>query len=102
MSRIESPRTKAPIVASAPEPGVELVLDSPLDDQLRPEPRELRERLPRVLADSDGEQLVDLLLDLRRRRYGSSCHGVGLLSWSCRTLGNLRRWLDGSSAIYIS
>ena len=29
-----------------------------------------------VIADPHGEQLVDLLLDLRRRRYGTS-HGVG-------------------------
>lgn len=32
------------LVAGPPQPGVELVLDCPLDDQLRPEPGELRER----------------------------------------------------------
>jgi hypothetical protein len=56
------------LIPSAPQPGVELVLDSPLDDQSGAEPRQLGERLARVLADSDGEQLVDLALDLRRRR----------------------------------
>jgi len=34
--------------------------------------------LPRVLAHPHGKQLIDLPLDLRRRRYGTS-HGVGLL-----------------------
>src|SRR5919109_1375881 len=43
---------------------------------LAPEPGELRQRLPRVLADPHGEQPVDPLLDLRRRRYGTP-HGVG-------------------------
>ena len=64
------------LVASTTQPGVELVLHRALDDQPRPELGELRQRLPRVLADPHGEQLVDLLLDLRRRRYGTS-HGVG-------------------------
>jgi len=32
-------------------------------------------RLARILAHSDGKQPVDLLLDLRRRRYRES-HGV--------------------------
>ena len=39
---------------------------------------ELRQRLARVLAHPHAKQPVDLLLDLRRRRYGTS-HGVGLL-----------------------
>jgi hypothetical protein len=56
------------LVAGPPEPGVELVLDRPLDDQPRAELRQLRERLARVLADSNGEQLVDLVFYLRRRR----------------------------------
>jgi hypothetical protein len=64
------------LVASAAQPGVELILDRALDDQPGPEPRELRQRLARVLTDPHGQQPVDLLLDLRRRRYGTS-HGVG-------------------------
>jgi hypothetical protein len=56
------------LITSPAEPGVELVLDRALDDQPRPELGELRERLAGVLADSHGEQLVDLVLDLRRRR----------------------------------
>ena len=36
------------------------------------------------LANSDREQLVNLILYLRRRRYGTS-HGVGLLLRLCRT-----------------
>ena len=66
------------LIARAAQPGVELVLDRPLDDQPRAELRQLRQRLARVLAHPHGQQLVDLLLDLRRRRYGTS-HGVGLL-----------------------
>ena len=38
-------------------------------------PRQLRKRLARVLADPNGKQPVDLPLNLRRRRYGTS-HGV--------------------------
>ena len=56
------------LIASPAEPGVELVLDRALDDQPRPQLRKLAERLARVLADSNGEQLVDLVLNLRRRR----------------------------------
>jgi len=56
------------LVAGAAEPGVELVLDRALDDQPRAELRQLGERLARVLAGSDGEQLVDLGFYLRRRR----------------------------------
>jgi hypothetical protein len=72
------------LIARPPEPGVELVLDRPLDDQPGAEPGELRERLARVLTDADSQQLVDLRFDLRRRRYGTS-HGVGPPSSSCRT-----------------
>src|SRR5918996_1944937 len=64
------------LIARAAKPGVELVLHSPLDDQPGPEPRQLRQRLARVLADPHGKQPIDLLLDPRRRRYGTS-HGVG-------------------------
>jgi hypothetical protein len=46
------------LVARPPQPGVELVLDRALDDQPRSELRELRELLARVLADSDGKQLL--------------------------------------------
>jgi hypothetical protein len=73
------------LVARPAQPGVELVLDRALDDQSRPQLRELRERLARVLTDPHGKQPVDLLLDLRRRRYGAS-HGVGPPSWSCQDL----------------
>jgi hypothetical protein len=64
------------LIARPAQPGVELVLDRALDDRPRPQFREVRERLPRVLTDPHGQQLVDLLLNLRRRRYGTS-HGVG-------------------------
>jgi hypothetical protein len=56
------------LIAGPAEPGVELVLDRALDDQSGAELRQLRQRLARVLADPDGEQLVDLGLYLRRRR----------------------------------
>jgi hypothetical protein len=72
------------LIASPAQPGVELVLHGALDDQPRPEPRQLRQRLAGVLTDPHGQQPVDLLLDLRRRRYGAS-HGVGLLQSSRRT-----------------
>jgi hypothetical protein len=39
------------LIARAAQPGVELVLDRALDDQPRPQPGELRERLARVLTD---------------------------------------------------
>src|SRR5438094_2433234 len=56
------------LIARPAKPGVELVLDSALDDQSGAELRQLRQRLSRVLADPDGKQLVDLCLYLRRRR----------------------------------
>jgi hypothetical protein len=56
------------LVAGAAEPGVELVLDRALDDQSGTELCELRERLARVLPDSNREQLVDLSFYLRRWR----------------------------------
>src|SRR3954447_17889511 len=43
-----------------------------------PELRRPRQRRARVLANPDGQQPIDLSLELRRRRYGAS-HGVGLL-----------------------
>ena len=69
------------LIARPAKPGVELVLHGPLDDQPGTELGELRQRLPGVLTHPHGKQLVDLLLDLRRRRYGTS-HGVGLLQLS--------------------
>jgi hypothetical protein len=63
------------LVTSPAQPGVELVLNGPLDDQPG---AELRQRLARVLADPHGQQLVDPRFDLRRRRHRTS-HGVGLL-----------------------
>src|SRR5271166_516114 len=83
------------LIARSAEPRLELVLHSPLNDQPGTELRQLRKRLSGVLAHPNGKQLVDLVLDLRRRRYGTS-HGVGLLLRLCRTRGNLRRHLDGS------
>jgi hypothetical protein len=56
-------------IARPAQPGVELVLDRALDDHSRPELRQFRERLARVLADTYGNQPVELRLDLRRRRY---------------------------------
>ena len=56
------------LITRPAQPGVELVLDRALDDQPGPEPRQLRQRLSRVLPDPDGQQLVDLGLYLRRRR----------------------------------
>ena len=56
------------LIARPAQPGIELVLDRALDDQPRPEPRQLRQRLSRVLAHPNGQQLVDLGLYLRRRR----------------------------------
>src|SRR5205823_12616048 len=86
---------RAPVIPRAPQPGVELILHSPLDDQSGAELGKTRQRFPRILTDSHGEQLIDLVLDLRRRRYGTS-HGVGLLLRLYRTRGNLRRHVDGS------
>jgi hypothetical protein len=37
-----------------------------------------------VIADANGQQLLDRSFNLRRRRYGTS-HGVGLLQSSART-----------------
>src|SRR5215213_8483682 len=64
------------LITSPAKPGVELVLDRPLNNQSRAEPGQLRQRLTRVLAHPHSQQLIDLSLDLRRRRYGTS-HGVG-------------------------
>jgi hypothetical protein len=50
-----------------------------LDDQAGTQLRELRQRLPRVLAHPHSEQPIDLLLDLRRRRYCTS-HGVSRIA----------------------
>jgi hypothetical protein len=63
-------------IARPPQPGVELVLHGALDDQPGPEPGQLRQRLPGFSPTPNGKQGVDLLLDLRRRRYGAS-HGEG-------------------------
>src|SRR3954453_4418671 len=55
-------RLRPALIACAAQPRIELVLDSPLDDQLAAELRQLRQRLARILADPDGEQPVDLRL----------------------------------------
>jgi hypothetical protein len=57
------------LIPGPAQPGVELVLHGALDDQPRPEPRQLRQRLARVLADPHGKQPVDLFFNHRRRRY---------------------------------
>jgi hypothetical protein len=81
----QSPLIIGPAFIARPtEPRVELILNSALDDQSGAELREPRERLSRVLTNPHGEQLVDLIFNLRRRRYGTS-HGVGLLHRLCRT-----------------
>jgi hypothetical protein len=46
---------RAAFIARPAQPGVELLLDRALNDQPRPELRELRQRLARVLAHPDGE-----------------------------------------------
>src|SRR4051794_17598476 len=89
------------LIARPAQPGVELVLDRALDDQSGTELRQLRQRLARVLTHPNGQQLVDLVLDLRRRRYGSP-HGVGLPSWSCQDFGEPTPWLLRSLGIYSS
>src|SRR5215216_7077526 len=73
------------LIPGAPQPRVKLVLHGPLDDQPRTEPRQLRQRLARVLADPHGKQPVDLSFNHRRRRYGTS-HGVGPPSIVCQDL----------------
>jgi hypothetical protein len=75
-------RVDAALVALAAEEGVELVFDGALDDQLGAEAGELAQRAFGVGGrQALGEQGVDLILDVGRRRYGAS-HGVGLPSWS--------------------
>jgi hypothetical protein len=69
---------RSAFIARPAQPRVELVLHRALNDQPSAQPRELRQRLARVLTHPHAKQPVDLLLDLRRRRYGTS-HGVGLL-----------------------
>jgi hypothetical protein len=66
------------LIARATQPLIELVLDRPLDDQPGAEPSQLGQHLRRVINQPLRQQLVDLDLYLRRRRYGAS-HGVGLL-----------------------
>jgi len=88
LGRLQVPRTKPiaqaalplrqALIASAPQPGVELVLDRPLDDQPSAEPGELGQHLLRILNTAPRQQLVNARLYLRRWRYGAS-HGVGLL-----------------------
>jgi hypothetical protein len=54
----------AALIPGPPEPGVELVLNGALNDQPRPEPRQLRQRLARVIADPHSQQPLNLILDL--------------------------------------
>src|SRR5512142_896376 len=73
------------LIPSAAQPAIELVLDRALDDQLRAKRRQLRQRALRILSSQPtGQQPVDPLLNLRRRRYVTS-HGVRLLQSSCWT-----------------
>src|SRR2546430_7513166 len=71
------------LIASTAEPLIELLLDSPLDDQPGAEPRELGQHLLWIIDQLVRQQLVDARLYLRRRRDRAS-HGVGLLQSSCR------------------
>src|ERR1700733_13005614 len=66
------------LIPSTAQPAVELLLDRPLNDQPRPEPTKLGQHLLRVIDHALRQDLVDLSLYLRRRRYRAS-HGVGLL-----------------------
>jgi hypothetical protein len=81
-TRVVVPQATLPLrpalITSPAQPGIELLLDRPLNDQPRPEPGELTQHLLRIINQPLTEQLVDLSLYLRRRRYGAS-HGVGLL-----------------------
>jgi hypothetical protein len=76
---------RSALITRPTKPSVELILNRALDDQPGAQLGELRQRLPGILTHPHGKQLIDLLLDLRRRRYGAS-HGVGLPSWSCQDL----------------
>jgi hypothetical protein len=66
------------LIPSPAQPAIELLLDRPLNDQPRAESSELAQHLLRVIDHAATEQLVDLSLYHRRRRYRAS-HGVGLL-----------------------
>src|SRR5262245_3831285 len=71
-------RPRPALITRPAQPRIELVLHRTLDDQPRPEPRQLRQRLARALTHPHSQQILDLHFNLRRRRYGTS-HGVGLL-----------------------
>src|SRR5436309_10111985 len=71
-------RVRPTLVAGPTQPRIELVLDRPLNDQPRAEPAQLRQHPLRIIDHPLRQQLVDLVLYLRRWRYGAS-HGVGLL-----------------------
>jgi hypothetical protein len=81
------------LITRPAQPGVELLLHRPLNDQPGAKLRQLRQRPARVIADPHGQQSVDPSLDLRRRRYGTS-HGVGLL----HSLGGL----EGTYAVALT
>src|SRR3954447_6330459 len=49
-------RLRPALVARPPQPRVELVLHRALNDQPGAQPRELRQRLPRILAHPHGQQ----------------------------------------------
>jgi hypothetical protein len=59
------------LIAGAAQPLIELILNSPLDNQPDAQPRQLAQHLLRVIDQRSTEQLVDLSLYLRRRRYGA-------------------------------
>lgn len=67
----ETRRGSATLIPGATQPRVELILDSPLDDQPGAELGQLRQRLTRIITHPDGEQLIDPGFNLRRRRYGT-------------------------------
>jgi hypothetical protein len=67
------------------QPGVELVLYGPLDDQTGNKLRELRQRPARVPTQAHGQQRIDPRLYLRRWRYGAP-HRAGSPALVCQDL----------------
>ncbi len=67
------------LVTGATNPGIELLLDRPLDDHPGAEPGELGQHLLRIIDHALREPVVDARLYLRRWRYGAP-HGVGPFS----------------------
>ena len=58
---------EAPLIAGPAQPGVELLLDRPLDDQPSAQQGKLAQHLLRIIDAALRQQLVDARLYLRRR-----------------------------------